>query len=177
MGRPQAVSNSGPLIWLGRCGLLFLLRRLFDLIAVPRAVFVEVVEEGLKQGYLDAREAKKALDEGWIEVEAVDEKDVEAVVRAEENLGVRLGMGERQVISLARSLGVKTVLTDDEDAAIVSRALGLKPRGTLYVLLKAARSRIVSKDQIVEALERMLEDGFWLSPLIVQRFHKALEKA
>jgi len=177
LGKPTAVSNSGPLIWLGRYGLLFLLRRHFSLIVIPTAVYVEAVEEGLKQNYLDAQEAKKAIDEGWIRVETADEKDVEAVARAEEKLGIRLGMGERQAISLTRSLKVKIILTDDEDAAHVSRILRLKPRGTLYILLKAARNKILTKDQIIEVLDKMLEDGFWLSPLIVQRFHKALEKA
>ena len=138
---------------------------------------MEVVEEGLKYDYLDAQETKKAIDEGWIKVKTVDERDVEAVTKVEGKLGIRLGVGERQAISLACSLKVKKILTDDEDAAYVSRALRLKPRGTLYILLKAARNKVLAKDQIIEVLEKMLEDGFWLSPLIVQRFHKALEKA
>ena len=177
MGKPTAVSNSGPLIWLGRYGLLFLLRKHFSLIAIPTAVYVEVVKEGLKHNYLDAQETKNAVDEGWINLKTVDERDIETVARAEEKLGIRLGMGERQAISLARHLKVKIILTDDEDAAHVSRVLRLKPRGTLYILLKTARNKILTKDQIIEVLDKMLEDGFWLSPLIVQRFHKALEKA
>ncbi|KPV62875.1 MAG: hypothetical protein AOA66_1166 [Candidatus Bathyarchaeota archaeon BA2] len=132
MGKPTAVSNSGPLIWLGRYGLLFLLRKHFSLIAIPTAVYVEVVKEGLKHNYLDAQETKNAVDEGWINLKTVDERDIETVARAEEKLGIRLGMGERQAISLARHLKVKIILTDDEDAAHVSRVLRLKP-GAHYI--------------------------------------------
>ena len=135
------------------------------------------MEEGLKHNYLDAQETRKAIDEGGINVKTVSETNVETVATAEEKLGIRLGMGERQAISLARSLKVKIILTDDEDAAHVSRVLKLKPRDTLYILLKTARNKILTKDQIMEVLDKMLEDGFWLSPLTVQRFHKALEKA
>lgn len=92
------------------------------------------MKEGLKHNYLDAQETKKAIDEGWINLKAVDERDIETVARAEEKLDIRLGMGERQTISLARHLKIKTILTDDEDAAHVSRAPRLKNPGAHYTL-------------------------------------------
>lgn len=172
----MVVSNSGPLIWLGRYDLLRLLRTAFWLIGIPGAVYFEVVEEGLRRKHLDAQRVKEALDEGWIKVEAADDESIEAVVEVEEKLGIRLGKGEREAIGLALTLKAKVILTNDEDAALASKALGLKPRGILYILLKAVKDKNLTKDEAAEVFNKMLREGFWLSPLIVQRFLNALEK-
>ncbi|MBS7278452.1 MAG: hypothetical protein KIH09_01305 [Candidatus Freyarchaeota archaeon] len=63
-----AVSNAGPLIWLGKCDLLHLLRQLYFKIAIPESVHKEAVIIGLEKGYQNAQIIKKALNEGCIKV-------------------------------------------------------------------------------------------------------------
>ncbi len=55
-------------------------------------------------------------------------------------------LGEANSILLAKELDVM-VLIDEEDARLVARALGLKTRGTLYVLKKSSEQGIISKKE------------------------------
>ncbi|CAG0932094.1 hypothetical protein TFLX_02454 [Thermoflexales bacterium] len=50
----KAVSNAGPLIALGKLGLMSLLHTLYDSVVIPTAVYDEVVTRALEQGQPDA---------------------------------------------------------------------------------------------------------------------------
>lgn len=49
------VSNSGPLMALGKLGLLELLPKLYGQVRLPTGVFTEVVVRGVERGRSDAR--------------------------------------------------------------------------------------------------------------------------
>ena len=66
----KVVSNSSPLIHLGKIGLLDLLAEQFGQILIPRAVWQEAVEEGG-----DEPDAKAIASAGWIEI-----RDVQAFI-------------------------------------------------------------------------------------------------
>lgn len=88
----------------------------------------------------------------------------------------RLGKGEREAVALARAHAVEFLLTNDEGASIVSRALGLKARGVLCVLLRAVKEKALGRREALETLNEMIGDGFWISPAVLQEFHRTLEK-
>jgi len=66
------------------------------------------------------------------------------------------------VLSLAKSLGVKEVLIDEISARTVARLLGLVPRGTIFVLLKALEIKEMSFNEFLEALNELVRQGFRL---------------
>jgi predicted nucleic acid-binding protein len=94
------------------------------------------------------------VKEGWIYV-----KDVESVGELEE-FGIDLG--EAQAISLAKSLGV-SVLLDQTHAKIAAKALGLRPRGTIFVLLAALRKKFLTYEDYQDSLEDLVKAGFRMS--------------
>ena len=53
--------NSGPLMALSKIGALDVLFQLFGQVSIPTAVHREVVIEGDKQSYIDARMAEMAI--------------------------------------------------------------------------------------------------------------------
>ena len=57
----KAVTNAGPLIALGKLGLVDLLNRLYDAVLVPTAVYQEVVTRGLELGQPDAYAVQMAV--------------------------------------------------------------------------------------------------------------------
>lgn len=170
-----AVSNAGPLIWLGKCNLLHLLRQLYLEIAIPESVHKEAVIIGFEKGYENAQIIKKALDEEWIKVYRVDKKFKEKVEAVEKRIGTELGLGEREALSLALEEKTPILLTNDEDAYLVGKILGLDPKGVLYVLLKSVKENHLTKKKAKKALNQMLQEGFWLSPLIVHKFYETLD--
>lgn len=126
--------NSGPLMALGKLNRLDLLAELYDEVQVPRAVYNEVVTQGLARGASDALILRLVwLRQGWPVVEVPPE-----VLSAYEP-PVILDPGEREVLALAQTLADPLVLLDDEVARAEARRLELRVRGTLGVLVQAYR--------------------------------------
>jgi len=171
-----AVSDTGPLIWLGRYDLLRLLKGLYSKVLIPEAVYREAVTVGVERGHKDAFLIEKAVEDGWVEVCKSTVEGIAIARKAEGALGVELGGGEREAIALALGRGVKTVLTDDEETYFTGRRLGLEAKGVLYILLRSVRKGVLRREEAGRLVNQMLKDGLWLSPLIIQKFHETLDR-
>jgi len=146
------VSNATPLIYLAKVGKLELLRKVFGAVLIPEEVKVEVVEKGKELGERDAYTVEKAITEGWLKVLATQSIDIP----------IQLDPGEIAVLSLAKKLELKEVLVDEVSARMAARLLDLKPRGTLFVLLKALSMKEIDIDEFHEILNLMIRQGFRL---------------
>jgi predicted nucleic acid-binding protein len=170
----SASIDAGPLIWLAKCGILTLLKNYYPTIIISEAVYKETPTQGLEKGLDDAKVINTAVEEKWITVHTVSSESLQLVNTSEKQIGITLGLGEREAIALAIEKKVP-FLTDDEDAHRLGKALGLDPKGVLYVLLRGVRDGFIDKTLAKETLGEMLENGFWLSPLIIQGFYEALD--
>jgi predicted nucleic acid-binding protein len=170
----SASIDAGPLIWLAKCGVLTLLKNYYQTIAIPEAIYKETVTRGLEKGHDDAKVINEAVEEEWITVHTVRHESIQRVNNIEKQMDITLGMGEREAIALALEKKIP-FLTDDEDAHRLGKALGLDPKGVLYVLMRSVRDGFIDKIHAKEKLGEMLENGFWLSPLIIQGFYQALD--
>ena len=159
------VSNSSPLIWLAKMGRLTLLKTLFGQTAIPRRVYEEATSE--KQS-ADAVLIGKAIGDGWIKVS--EEKMEEASVLADVS-GVHLG--EAEAILLAQKLGTELII-DEREASTTAQMFGVRPIGTIAVLLLALARDQLTLNEFKECLDRLIASGFWLS---VDVYNKALEEA
>ncbi len=148
------VSNSTVLIYLAKIGRLSLLKKLFKKVLIPAEVFNEVVVRGKEQQHFDALIIEKSVEEGWIEVKNI------AADEELEDFGI--DPGEAEAISLVKSLGVP-VLLDQTHARIAAKALGLKPRGTIFVLASALKEKFVTYEEYLVILEELVRAGFRMS--------------
>ncbi len=148
------VSNSTVLIYLAKIGKLSLLEKLFGEVTIPGEVFNEVVIRGTENQHPDAFLIETAIEEGWIQVKEIE------VIRKLEEFGI--DPGEAQAISLAKSLDVP-ILLDQTHARIAAKALGLKPRGTIFVLLAALRKKLLTYKEYQNSLEELVKAGFRMS--------------
>ncbi|MFQ6074752.1 MAG: DUF3368 domain-containing protein [Candidatus Bathyarchaeia archaeon] len=110
----------------------------------------------------------KAVEEGWIKVS--EEKMEEAQVLAEVS-GIHLG--EAEAILLARSLGVELIV-DEREASATAQVFGVRPMGTIAILLLALSKNQLTLSEYKECLDLLITSGFWLT---VDVYKKALEKA
>ena len=149
----KIVSNATPLIYLAKADKLNLLKTSINQVYIPNAVFQEVVEEGKRLGEKDAYRVEKAISQGWLVVQAV---------RDMYSLKVSLHPGEIEVISLAKEKGIKTVLMDDAKGRSVAELAGLKPVGTLWIILQAVKNRIIDFNEFLSTLEDIIHSGFYL---------------
>jgi predicted nucleic acid-binding protein len=54
--------------------------------------------------------------------------------------------------------------------------LGVNARGVLFLLLFATKSSILTGKDAVAAMRRMLDEGMWISPSVIDLFYRALEE-
>lgn len=148
------VTNSTVLIYLAKIGKLSLLEKLFKEVLIPEEVFNEVIIRGKEEQHPDAFIVEKAVENGWIKV-----KKIEALEQLDE---FGIDPGEAHAISLAKSLGL-LILIDQVHARIAAKALGLKPRGTVFVLFAALRKRLITPKEYLNLLEELVKSGFRMS--------------
>jgi predicted nucleic acid-binding protein len=143
MAKAVIVTNAGPLIALGKLNRLELLSSLFGEVQIPRAVYEEVVIEGLVRGAPDARAVQLFWQQqDWPIVDVPDS------MLAAYTPQVILDPGEIEVLAFAQALPDALVLLDDEVARAEARRLGLRIRGTLGILAQCHRQHVLSLAQV-----------------------------
>lgn len=164
------VSNATPLMYLAKIGRIGLLKRVFGEVLIPEEVKIEVVDRGKERGEMDALLVEKAIGEGWLKVLKTELVKVP----------IKLEVGEIAAISLAKNKGVGEVLVDEVSARTVARLLDLKPRGTIFVLLKALEGEEIDLDEFLEILDELVKQGFRLKEEVcleaLRRARKIAEK-
>lgn len=133
------LSNSSPLIALGKLNRLDLLAGLFSEVRIPRAVYDEVVTQGLALGTPDALTVRLFWQGQQWPVVDVPEALLAAYVPS-----VVLHPGEIEVLGLARSYTDPLVLLDDEVTRVEARRLGLRTYGTLGIIVRAYNQHLLS---------------------------------
>ncbi len=149
----SVVSNATPLIYLAKADRLGLVLSLFEEILIPEAVYEEVVLKGKRLGQADALLVEKAIEEGRISVRHVQRTHP---------VSIPLHPGEVEVISLALESGIDLLIMDDARARAAAEIAGLRPRGTLWLLLEGTKKNLLSFDDFLATLEAITHHGFYL---------------
>ena len=149
------VSNTTPLIGLASIGKFTLLRELFGVIYIPKAVYDEAVTVGHEEGG-----AKREVSEtNWIKIVEVKDRLAVNVLLDE------LDLGEAEVIVLARELGANWVLMDEKKGRRKLTYLNLQKIGTLGILLKAKELGFIQT--LRKDLEDLRKNGFSISQPVI----------
>jgi predicted nucleic acid-binding protein len=149
----RVISNATLLFYLAKADRLDLFHSIFEEILIPEAVYAEVVSKGKQLGQTDAFLVEKAIEEGWISVRRVQESHP---------VSIPLHPGEVEVISLALEVGVDLLIMDDARARAAAEIAGLRPRGTLCLLLEAVRKNLLGFDGFLATLEALTHHGFYV---------------
>lgn len=151
----RIVTNASPLIFLTKIDSLGLLQQCFSHVLVPPAV---VAETGLDLP--DFVEQSRLSDVG------------EAFVRG--GLGT-LHRGELETLMLARERDIDLVAVDDSAARRKAAQMGLRPIGTVGLLVLARRFGHLDEPTAVDKLNQLVDrHGLYLSSTILQQVRGAL---
>jgi predicted nucleic acid-binding protein len=164
--------NASPLIALGKLNRLDLFAGLFGEVQVPRAVYDEVVMQGLTRGAPDALTVRLFWQRKQWPIVDVPETLLSAYVPP-----VVLDPGETDVLALAQSLANPLVLLDDEVARAEARRLKLRLCGTLGILVRAHRQGLLSFDQ-TELLVREIaaRPDIWIAARLCEQVLASLHR-
>lgn len=137
------LSNAGPLIVLGKLNRLDLLETLYQQVQIPRAVYTEVITQGVWHGAPDALTIRAFWQSrGWPVI------DVPPHLLATYVPSMILDRGETELLAVAQTFSNPLVLIDDETARFEARHLKLRVHGTLGVLVQAYQQHLLSFSQV-----------------------------
>jgi len=157
------VCDTRPILHLREAGALELLAHAGEVIVPP------AVDRELETHISDWSNSRPT----WVRIAPVSDEDAR---QAEQWRAIGgLGLGEAEAITLARSLPADWLLTDDASARVVASLLGLEVHGSLGVILWAAASGHVQRDEAFSLLERLAKSSLWISPGILNEARQALE--
>lgn len=134
------VCDSGPIIHLAEVNSLKALK-ICKRVFIPQAVKDELEKNKVVKKVSGSKVLK--LDKR--------EKDLSALI----SLKFGLGLGESEAIALCKSQKVKMFFTDDLDARIVAEREGIEVHGSIGILLRAFREKILTEKQVIEALDSL----------------------
>lgn len=148
----KIVSDSSPLIVLGKIGRIALLKQLFASVYIPEKVYAECYE------------AKRSHCPDWINLVTV--KDQMAV----DALETIVDRGEAEAIILAREMKIRHILMDDKKGVNLAKMMGLDPVRTTTVLGIAYKNGLIT--DIRQELLNLREKGYWITDYYVDEILK-----
>ena len=115
---------------------------------------------GILGGHNKLVSVSEAIKEGWLREIVLKEEKERALF---ETLSVSLGFGEASSIAAAKTRGY-VFACDDRAARREADMLGVKLTGTIGILLKAIKRKVINKEEADVMLRRMIANGFY-SPI------------
>ena len=70
-----------------------------------------------------------------------------------------LGTGESTAIALAKQEKVRLIFTDDLEAREVAGVCGLEPHGTLAIVTRAYREKVIGKQEAMTCIDKLHNDS------------------
>lgn len=150
------ISNTSPLLYLHRIGVLNWLPKLCEEAHIPQAV-AEELSEGRRRGY----DVPHLQGYEWLTIVAPPS----AV--PSQRLNLDLGAGELAVPTLALEHPACAVLLDDRQARRIAQSAGLEVWGTLRILIEAKSQGLI--ERVVDHVNRLESSGMWMSDEIKRR--------
>ncbi len=156
------VINSSPAIILGKQGRLEVLRKCFGEVIIPKSVYDEIAN---KKESPEIISIEKGIKEKWIVLE-------KTLIVPELNTR-KLGVGEKEAISLSIKHKVPLII-DDDTAKQYATILNVEAHGTLFIVYSAVIKGFIKKSEAAAILNTMIKDGFYVSTEIYARFMELL---
>ncbi|NES19759.1 MAG: DUF3368 domain-containing protein [Symploca sp. SIO3E6] len=144
------VSNTSPIFYLSTIGQLDLLRKLYNKILIPTAVFNEITNVG----NTDAS-ATIVPTLSWIQTQSATDQALVHKLRSE------LDPGEAEAIALAIEYSADRLIIDERLGRVVAIRLGLEVTGVLGILIAAKQNNLIQ--EVKPLLNNLTEQvGFWV---------------
>ena len=166
------VLDATPLIYLAKAERLDVIETLDEPRIVPEAVHHEVVTAGVERGYDDARRIERAVEDGLVDVVAVNTDDSSAATR----LRRHPGLNDADVAVLACADARDGVAVMDESAGrSAAEVEDIETGGATYLVLAAVTDGALSTAEGRDAVDAMIDHGWYVAPDVYMKIVGKLE--
>ena len=126
------ISDTSPISNLVVIGKLSLLKKVFDSILIPEAVYTEI--KALENFNVDLTEFKNA---SWIKIVQIHD------FNTYQELLKQVDKGEAEAITIAHEMKSDFLLIDEKKVRAIAKNMGIKIIGLIGVLVKAKREKSI----------------------------------
>jgi len=154
------ISDTTPIISLIKINRLDLLKKLFDEVRIPEAVFRE-----LTTNVLFSNEAEIVKSTDFLKVSPIQNKKSLEILQAASGLDD----GESEAIILADELKSDVLIIDERKGRRVAKNLGLTITGTVGILIQAHDENMISSEEVKQCLEHLKNSNIRLSDSLIQQ--------
>ncbi len=158
------ISNSSPLIAFMKKKELSLLKILFKKIVIPEAVYNELVESNKQEDQIKV--LKESVKDGWIIVQKLKQFKI---------TDLHLGKGEKEAVNLCLEIENPFLLIDEKKGSLIAKAFKIQTLGTLGILLLSKKKGLKSKGELLDNLDILIKNKFYLSSEVITMFLKKIE--
>jgi predicted nucleic acid-binding protein len=159
------ISDSSSLILLAKSNLLDKLSKRTKIL-IPKKVYEEVVEEGLKRNKIDAVKINNLIEKRKIQVKKVNK---------EKKFPITLDKGEKEALELYYQEKANNVIVDDKKALQICKIMKI-PYLTVHIILTGLlKKKIINKNQAIKSLEILDKEGRYSSEIIL-RYYDIINK-
>lgn len=149
------IFDATPLIYLGKVNLIEKVKHFHEDKYTAKSVYREVVEEGKKSGRPEVFMIEDLIKSGIINIKTpTDKRYVKYLLE-----NPKIHTGDADVLALARELN-GVALMDDEEARGMAEIEGIEHHGTIYLLLRMRKMRLLTRDEALAALNEMIRMGW-----------------
>ncbi|NHN60181.1 MULTISPECIES: DUF3368 domain-containing protein [Halorussus] len=165
------VFDATPLIYLAKTDSLGILTKIEREFVVPERVYDEVVTDGMKQGYTDAKRIDNCVQEGPFQKRTLEEDE-----RFERLVGeTALSQADAAVLLLADEVD-GTAVVDEKHGRDIADVENIETRGTAYLLLSLVRRGDLSAEEARDTIDAMLDAGWHCSPNLYAKLLRKLNE-
>lgn len=157
---PEIISDSCVLSNFALSDSLHIIKKLYGNTSYITDFVVAENPRGILKGYSGLLKVSEAIKDGWLKEITLSGLEEKALF---ESLSVSLGFGEASSIAAAKTRGY-VFACDDRAARREADFLGVKLTGTIGILIKAVKKKIIKDSESDAILNRMVANGFY-SPI------------
>lgn len=168
------IINASPLIIFGRLNRIDILKHICPDLKIAKSVYEEVVLKGIEKKAKDAFIIKEYIDNKAIAV--LDLRDKFSSMASKIKFIYNIDIGEAETIALAMQLNEIEAVIDEIAAREAAKAFGIRPIGSLRILLMAYKKSLIGKAEIKNMVSDMENSKYRFSPAILVEFWELLEK-
>ncbi|MHA1676181.1 MAG: hypothetical protein ACTSU6_03285 [Candidatus Njordarchaeales archaeon] len=169
----NAVSNTSPIIFLSKIGMLDKLFYVFKVIYIPPTVHKEILKG--KEKYSDE---VLLISENIGKKIIIQKLNDRAQLFSKKLIKAIKGIhpGEAEAIALTKQLNLKKFLVDDKKGYKLAEMLDLTPLRTTQILLLFLKRKIINLEEFKGALLKLSKSGFWITLDVYELLLKNAEK-
>lgn len=149
------VLDATPLIYLTKAGLSRILEELKEEKITSPHVKREVVDEGKNRGIPDAIILEKMFQNRVISTKELENNEFLHTLLKTRGLHIT----DAEVLAIAKELH-GTAIVDDAVARKTARIHGISYAGTPYLLMRAIKQRLITKERAKQAVKDMISEGW-----------------